>query len=231
MEPDLTDAVGDYLLAHIERHGHARTAEAFGVSRHTLWRFLERGQPGRALPRAVMARAGDTPRKLAAATRALAGETRPAPLERSRAPRLTQALQETLLLVCETPFASVEDLARMKRLPATSLRERLAKLRRLGLAEAHPHRLAMLSDRPLRRESGDKQPQLRITKEGDVALRRVLTQAAHYVLGPFGPDTDLRRWRLRYAESGAGNAKKRAVVAVARRLAVLMLALWKSGEA
>ncbi len=83
---------------------------------------------------------------------------------------------------------------------------------------------------PRSRESGDRQPQLRITKEGDVALRRVLTQAAHYILGPFGGDSDLRRWGLRYAESGAGNAKKRAVIAVARRLAVLMLALWKSGE-
>ena len=151
MEPDLYYAIGDHLLAHIERHGHARTAEAFGVSRHTLWRFLERGQPGRALPRAVMAQAGDTPRKLAAATRALRGETRPAAPERPRAPRLTQALHETLLLVCETPFASVEDLSRLKRLPASSLRERLAKLRRMGLAEAHPHRLALLSDRPLRR--------------------------------------------------------------------------------
>ena len=83
---------------------------------------------------------------------------------------------------------------------------------------------------PRSRDSGDRQPQLRITKEGDAALRRVLNQAAHYVLGPFGPDSDLRRWGLRYAESGAGNAKKRAVVAVARRLAVLMLALWKIGE-
>ena len=71
---------------------------------------------------------------------------------------------------------------------------------------------------PRSRDSGDRQPQLRITKEGDVALRRVLNQAAHYILGPFGPDSDLRRWGLRYAESGAGNAKKRAVVAVARRL-------------
>ena len=150
-DPALIVAIGDYLLAHIERHGHARTAEAFGVSRHTLWRFLERGQPGRALPRAVMARAGDTPRKLAAATRALSGDARAAALERVRTPRLTRALHETLLLVCETPFASVENLARMKRLPGSSLRERLAKLRRMGLAEAHPHRLAMLSDRPLRR--------------------------------------------------------------------------------
>ena len=84
---------------------------------------------------------------------------------------------------------------------------------------------------PRSRESGERQPQLRITKEGDVALRRVLVQAAHYILGPFGRDSDLRRWGLAYAESGAGNAKRRAVVAVARRLAVLMLALWKSGEA
>ena len=151
MERELYYAIGDYLLAHIERHGHARTAEAFGVSRHTLWRFLERGQPGRALPRAVMARAGDTPRRLAAATRALRRETRQAPLERLRAPRLSQALHETLLLVCETPFTSVENLSRIKRVPASSLRERLARLRRMGLAEAHPHRLAMLSDRPLRR--------------------------------------------------------------------------------
>ncbi|MXY79700.1 MAG: hypothetical protein F4Y94_08465, partial [Chloroflexi bacterium] len=131
--------------------GHARTAEAFGVSRHTLWRFLERGQPGRALPRAVMARAGDTPGKLTAASRALRGEARPTPLERPRAPRLTQALQETLLLVCEMPFASVEDLSRLKRAPRSTLRERLGKLRGMGLAEAHPHRLSMLSDRPLRR--------------------------------------------------------------------------------
>ena len=55
-------------------------------------------------------------------------------------------------------------------------------------------------------------------------------QAAQYVLGPFGPDCDLRRWGERYMASGAGNAKKRAVVAVARRLAVLLHALWRSGE-
>lgn len=121
MGPELIDAIGDYLLAHVERHGHARTAEAFGVSRHTLWRFLERGQVGRALPRAVMAEVGDTPGKLAAATRALSGEVRPAPLERPRVPRLTLALHETLLLVCETPFASVDDLSRIKRVPRSTL--------------------------------------------------------------------------------------------------------------
>ena len=83
---------------------------------------------------------------------------------------------------------------------------------------------------PRQRDSGERAPQLGVSKSGDPGLRRLLVQAAHYILGPFGPDTDLRRWGLRYAESGAGNAKKRAVVAVARRLAVLLLALWKSGE-
>ena len=83
---------------------------------------------------------------------------------------------------------------------------------------------------PRQRESGERAPQLRISKSGDAGLRRLLVQAAHYILGPFGPDTDLRRWGERYAGTGAGNAKKRAVVAVARRLAVLLLALWKTGE-
>ena len=150
-DPALIDAIGEYLHAHVACHGHVRTAEAFGVSRHTLWRFLERGQPGRALPRAVMSKAGDTPAKLTRARRALARGSRPASLERSRPPRLTQALHETLLLVCETPFASVEDLSRLKRVPATTLREQLSKLRRLDLVDSRPHRLQMLGGRPLRR--------------------------------------------------------------------------------
>ena len=83
---------------------------------------------------------------------------------------------------------------------------------------------------PRQRESGERAPQLGISKSGDAGLRRLLVQAAHYILGPFGPDTDLRRWGERYAGTGAGNAKKRAVIAVARRLAVLLLALWKTGE-
>ena len=83
---------------------------------------------------------------------------------------------------------------------------------------------------PRQRASGQRQPQLRITKAGHQLLRRLLVGAAHYVLGPFGPDTDLRRWGLRYAPPGARNAKKRAVTAVARRLAVLLHRLWVTGE-
>ena len=151
MEPEVIDAIGDYLLAHVERHGHARTAEAFGVSRHTLWRFLERGQPGRALPRAVADKVGDTPPALAAATRALAGEATPAPSQRPPPPLLTRDLQSALLALCETPFATVDELSRIGRVPASTLRGRLARLRERGLADARPHRLAALGGRPQQR--------------------------------------------------------------------------------
>jgi transposase len=79
-------------------------------------------------------------------------------------------------------------------------------------------------------QSGDRDPQLRITKTGDAFLRRLLVGSAQYMLGPFGPDCDLRRWGLRLAERGGRNAKKRAVVAVARKLAILLHHLWKTGE-
>lgn len=84
--------------------------------------------------------------------------------------------------------------------------------------------------RPGRRNSGMSQPQLHISKEGDVYLRTMLVQGAHYILGPFGEDSDLRRWGLKLAERGGKNAKKRAIVAVARKLAVLLHKLWVSGE-
>jgi transposase len=71
---------------------------------------------------------------------------------------------------------------------------------------------------------------MHISKEGDPYLRTMRVQGAHYILGPFGEDSDLRRWGLRLAERGGKNAKKRAVVAVARKLAVLLHRLWVSGE-
>lgn len=77
--------------------------------------------------------------------------------------------------------------------------------------------------------SGSIDRQLGITHAGDKLLRRLLVGSAHYVLGPFGPDTDLRRWGLTLASRGGANGKKRAVVAVARRLAVLLHRLWVSG--
>src|ERR1700684_1252628 len=100
-----------------------------------------------------------------------------------------------------------------------------------------PHRFpksrevgCFLGLRPGRRNSGESEPQKGISKEGDRYLRTMMVQGAHYILGPFGEDSDLRRWGRKLAERGEKNAKKRAVVAVARKLAVLLHRLWVGGE-
>jgi transposase len=84
--------------------------------------------------------------------------------------------------------------------------------------------------RPKSRDSGESQPQLGISKEGDVYLRKLLVQGAHHILGRRGPDTDLQRWGLKLFARGGKNAKKRALVAVGRKLGVLLHCLWVSGE-
>jgi len=89
---------------------------------------------------------------------------------------------------------------------------------------------AFLGLRPRKQKSGNDDPQLRITKAGDPFVRRLLVLSANYILGPFGKDSDLRRWGLKLAERGGKNAKKRAKVAVARKLAVLLHRLWITGE-
>jgi transposase len=89
---------------------------------------------------------------------------------------------------------------------------------------------AFLGLRPKKHGSGQNDPQLRISKAGDPFLRRLLVQSAHYILGPFGQDSDLRRWGLELTRRGAKNGKKRATVAVARKVAVLMHRLWVTGE-
>jgi transposase len=101
-----------------------------------------------------------------------------------------------------------------------------------------PHRFGKSRDvgcylglQPGRRNSGRSEPQLHISKEGDPYLRTLLVQGAHHILGPFGIDCDLRRWGLKLAERGGRNGKKRAIVATARKLAVLLHHLWVSGEA
>lgn len=83
---------------------------------------------------------------------------------------------------------------------------------------------------PRRDQSGDIDKQLRITKAGNKYLRRLLVGCAQYVLGPFGPETDLRQFGLNLAARGGKNAKRRATVAVARKLSVLMHRLWMTGE-
>jgi transposase len=155
---------------------------------------------------------------------------------------------ETMLAMVEQLTAEIRRLDReverlcRERYPETRL---LRQVKGVGpitalafvLTLEDPHRFAhsrsvgsYLGLRPRQRDSGEQRPQLRITKAGDALLRRLLVTAAHYVLGPFGPDTALRRHGLRIAERGGKAAKKRAIVAVARKLAVLLHRLWVTGE-
>lgn len=83
---------------------------------------------------------------------------------------------------------------------------------------------------PARRESGQSRPQLRIRKEGNRLLRQLLVQCAHYMMGPFGEDCDLRRFGERLKARGGPAAHKRAIVSVARKLCVLLYHLWSTGE-
>jgi transposase len=99
--------------------------------------------------------------------------------------------------------------------------KRFAKSRAVG---------AYLGLTPRQRDSGEARPELSISKRGDELLRRLLIEAAHYTLGPFGPDSELRRFGLRLLGQGGKRAKKRAVVAVARKLATLLHRLWVTGE-
>ena len=100
-----------------------------------------------------------------------------------------------------------------------------------------PHRFHKSRDvgcylglQPGRRNSGQSEPQMHISKEGDPYLRTLLVQGAQHILGPFGVDCDLRRWGLKLAERGGRSGKKRAIIATARKLAVLLHHLWVSGE-
>lgn len=86
---------------------------------------------------------------------------------------------------------------------------------------------AFLGLRPRQSQSGNSNPELGITKTGNIYLRRLLVQSAHHILGRFGPDSALRRWGLRLAGQGSKRHKKRAVVAVARKLAVILNRMWR----
>jgi len=135
----------------------------------------------------------------------------------------------------------VEKIAR-ERYPATKVLEQVNGVGALTalayvVTIVDPHRFrksrtvgSYLGLRPRRSASGESDPQLRITKAGDPWMRRLLVQSAQYILGPFGKDSALRRFGLARAATGGKLAKKKAVVAVARKLAVLLHRLWVTGE-
>ena len=148
--PRLDRAVRDYVRAYAWLHGRRKTAEDFGVSRHTLWRFLERGQMGRAVPSAVLSKVGGSVGAIKAATFEIIIDLeglRLDPALRS----LRQGLEEALLLLCAAPLTTVEELSRFGRIPASTLRDRLTKLTERGLVDSVSYHLSILGSRPQRR--------------------------------------------------------------------------------
>lgn len=167
------------------------------------------------------------------------GEVLPEALEPALGPLL-----ETLTQLTRQIWAYDRQLERLgtQRYPETQL---LRQVRGVGpitalafvLALQHPGRFKRSRDVgsylglvPARRESGQSRPQLRIRKEGNTLVRALLVQCAHYMMGPFGEDCDLRRFGERLLARGGPAARKRAIVAMARKLAVLLHHLWATGE-
>ena len=148
--PRLERAVRHYVRAYASLHGRRKAAEHLGVSRHTLWRFLERGHVGRSVPSAVLSSVGGSVRAIEAARLKIVIDLeglRPDPALRS----LRQGLEEAILLLCATPLATVEELSHFSRVPASTLRDQLKKLTGRGLVDSVPHHLSALGARPQRR--------------------------------------------------------------------------------
>jgi transposase len=125
-----------------------------------------------------------------------------------------------------------EEVGRVTSIPGVGPLSALTFVLTLGNAERFTRSRdvgAFLGLRPKQRQSGERDPQLAISKAGDKYVRKLLVQCAHRTLGPWGPDSALRQWGLKIAQSGGKNATKRAIVAVARKLAVLMHRLWRGG--
>lgn len=147
--------------------------------------------------------------------------------------RLTAQIKEydqKVEQLCERKYPQTELLRQIPGVgPLTSLAfilsledpSRFSKSRKVG---------AFLGLVPRQRESAGRDPQLRITKAGNEHLRRLMVTSAQYILGYYGPDCDLRRYGERIHLKGGKAAKKRAVVAVARKLAVLLHLLWRTGQ-
>ncbi len=147
--------------------------------------------------------------------------------------KLTQQIKEfdrKVELLCEKKYPKTELLRQIPGVgPLTSLAfiltledpKRFRKSRQVG---------AFVGLVPRQHDSGDAAPQLRITKAGNDYLRRLLVSSAQYILGFFAADCNLRRHGERISAKGGKAAKKRAVVAVARKLSVLLHLLWRTGQ-
>ncbi len=160
---DLDGAVRDYVRTYAVLHGRPKAAETLGVSRHTLWRFLDRGHAGRAIPSAVLEQVGDRPEAVEDAEERLILQAQARRRLKDSGPaatgpkRLSETLEDALRLVCATPLATVDELSRFGRVPASTLRDRLSNLAKRGLVDSVSHQLSVLGSRPQRRYFPTKQ--------------------------------------------------------------------------
>ena len=180
---DLDAAVRDYVCTYAVLHGKPKAAEALGVSRHTLWRFLNRGHTGRAIPRAVLERVGGNARALDDADERLILQAQAkrrlkdgGPVAERRTHPLREALEDTLRLLCAAPLATVDELSSFGRIPASTMRDRLGKLAKRGLVDSVPHHLGSLGPHPKRRYFP--------TEQGIVAGGRI-EHGTEYFLGEY----------------------------------------------
>ncbi len=148
---DLDGAIRDYVGAYVLWHGRAKAAERFGVSRHTLWRCLERGRLGKSLPRAVITTVGDDPDAIAAAAWAMTTVRRTRRRPAAKPKPLAETLEDTLRQLCAAPLTTVDELSSYGRIPATTLRRRLTKLTERGLVDSVVHHLGVLGPNPKQR--------------------------------------------------------------------------------
>ena len=157
-DDNLNYAIRDYVRTYVSVRGRQKALERFGVSRHTLWRFLDQGRMGRVLPRAVLNSVGESIEEVDAATWAIgASERITANFNRSArnrlppGPALRLGQEDALLQLCAAPLTTVSELFRFNRAAATTLRGRLERLAELGLADSVSHSLGALGPKPQRR--------------------------------------------------------------------------------
>ena len=145
---DLNDAIRDYVHTYVLWHGRTKAAETFGVSRHTLWRCLERERLGKSLPRAVIEAVGHDPVAIEAAAWAITASRKRQRRAAANPQPLAETLEDALRLLCAAPLTTVEELSAFGRVPATTLRRRLAKLAGRGLVDSIPQHLGSLGPNP-----------------------------------------------------------------------------------
>lgn len=146
--------------------------------------------------------------------------------------QITEAIETSEETIAQTAETRYPETLWLKQVPGVGTLTALTFVLTIGRPERFVHSRDVgpfIGLTPRRQQSGEADPQLRISKCGDKYLRKLLVQCAHHVMGRFGPDSALKQWGVSHA-GGSKRAKKSTVVAVARKLAVLLHRLWSRQE-